>query len=123
VGILLRASSGDIAPPWVVLGVGALQNAGGYLGTWLALTGRLPGVPLWAVMGLICCATNGATFFNTGGLVTCVKNFPASRRPIVGLLEARSTLLHPSPSPAPQHSRRCSCSLLPLCIPLPSQEC
>ncbi|CAI5469867.1 unnamed protein product [Closterium sp. Yama58-4] len=81
---------GDIAPTWVVLTIGAVLNVIGYGFLWLVLTGRLGGAwqpPVWVVMAFICVGTNGATFFNTAGLVTCVKNFPHSRGPVVGLLK------------------------------------
>ncbi|GJP76487.1 hypothetical protein CLOP_g6925 [Closterium sp. NIES-67] len=81
---------GDIAPTWVVLAIGAVLNLVGYGFLWLVLTGRLVGAwqpPVWVVMAFICVGTNGATFFNTAGLVTCVKNFPHSRGPVVGLLK------------------------------------
>lgn len=80
---------GDLFPPWVVLLIGAVQNLLGYGFIWLVLTARIPAPPFWLVGTLICVGTNGATFFNTAGLVTCVKNFPRSRGPIVGLLKVR----------------------------------
>jgi hypothetical protein len=36
---------------------------------------------------LIFVGTNSATYFNTASLVTCIKNFPASRGPMVGILK------------------------------------
>eukprot|EP00897_Mesotaenium_endlicherianum_P009638 jgi/Mesen1/8702/ME000052S08128 len=78
---------GAIAPTYVVLLVGGLENLFGYLMLWLALTKRISTPPFWAMCIYICIGTNGATFFNTATLVTCVKNFPASRGPVVGLLK------------------------------------
>ena len=78
---------GDVAPIWVVLLVGAVQSAFGYGMLYLSLTGKIPVPGFWFVCLYIAIGTNGATFFNTAGLVTNVKNFPNSRGPVVGLLK------------------------------------
>lgn len=78
---------GDYCPCWVVLLIGAIQNAFGYGMLWLALTGRIPNPTFWQMCFYICIGTNGATFFNTAALVTSVRNFPSNRGPVVGLLK------------------------------------
>ena len=89
---------GDVAPTWVVLAIGAAQNFVGYGLLWLLLAMSSSSSssvtsaprwtpPVWLVMVLMCVGTNGATFFNTASLVTCVKNFPTRRGPVVGLLK------------------------------------
>ncbi|KMT14741.1 hypothetical protein BVRB_4g075070 [Beta vulgaris subsp. vulgaris] len=76
----------EITPPWVVLFIGALMNFG-YVMIWLAVTGRLKGVPVWQMCLYICIGADSQSFANTGGLVTCVKNFPESRGIVLGLLK------------------------------------
>ncbi|KAM7264392.1 hypothetical protein ACFE04_002075 [Oxalis oulophora] len=53
----------EIAPPWIVLSIGAFLNLFGYLMIWLA------------------------SFPNTGALVTCVRNYPETRGSVIGLLK------------------------------------
>lgn len=80
---------GDYAPNWVVLLVGAIQNAAGYGMIWLVLTKRISAPPFLLMCFYICIGTNGATFFNTAAMVTNVKNFPHSRGPAVGILKVQ----------------------------------
>ncbi|KAF8763073.1 hypothetical protein HU200_008924 [Digitaria exilis] len=78
----------EITPPWVVLAVGAAMNLGGYLMLYLSVTGKVrPAPPLWLVCLYIAVGANSQAFANTGALVTCVKNFPASRGVMLGLLK------------------------------------
>ncbi|XP_066356980.1 protein NUCLEAR FUSION DEFECTIVE 4-like [Miscanthus floridulus] len=78
----------ELAPPWLVLAVGAAMNLGGYLMLYLSVTGRVrPAPPLWLVCLYIAVGANSQAFANTGALVTCVKNFPESRGVMLGLLK------------------------------------
>jgi hypothetical protein len=78
----------ELAPPWLVLAVGAAMSLGGYLMLYLSVTGRVrPAPPLWLVCLYIAVGANSQIFANTGALATCVKNFPESRGIVVGLLK------------------------------------
>ncbi|KAI3738247.1 hypothetical protein L2E82_28270 [Cichorium intybus] len=77
----------EISPPWVVLLIGATMNFSGYFMIWLAVTGKIQKPALWQMCLYICIGANSQTFANTGGLVTCVKNFPESRGVVLGLLK------------------------------------
>eukprot|EP00850_Spirogloea_muscicola_P007158 SM000035S13138 [mRNA] locus=s35:786407:788958:+ [translate_table: standard] len=77
----------DAWPPWAVLLVGAAQTSFGYAMLWLAVTRRIAPPRPWQMAAYICVGTNDATFFNTAVLVTAVKNFPASRGTVVGLMK------------------------------------
>ncbi|CAI9267311.1 unnamed protein product [Lactuca saligna] len=75
----------EIAPIWVVLFIGAVQNFVGYGLVWLTTTHTLPELPLWVLCVCIFVGTNGETYFNTGALVSGVQNFPKNRGPVVGI--------------------------------------
>ncbi|KAJ8752615.1 hypothetical protein K2173_005504 [Erythroxylum novogranatense] len=77
----------EILPIWAIMIVGAVQNFVGYGLVWLAVTQRLPSLPLWVLCAAIFVGTNGETYFNTGTLVSSVQNFPKSRGPVVGILK------------------------------------
>ncbi|KAI5022265.1 hypothetical protein ZWY2020_058995 [Hordeum vulgare] len=78
----------EVAPPWLVLAVGAAMNLGGYLMLYLSVAGVVRArPPLWLVCLYIAVGANSQAFANTGALVTCVKNFPESRGVILGLLK------------------------------------
>ncbi|KAH9308244.1 hypothetical protein KI387_036155 [Taxus chinensis] len=77
----------EIAPPWVVLGIGAIMNITGYLMIWLSVTQRIAQPKPWQMYLYICIGANSQTFANTGALVTCVKNFPQSRGSVLGILK------------------------------------
>ncbi|KAL2622999.1 hypothetical protein R1flu_003204 [Riccia fluitans] len=77
----------DLMPIWALILVGALVNLLGYGLIWLIIVKQLTTVPLWAMCIIILVATNGETFFNTGALVACVRNFPQNRGGIVGILK------------------------------------
>ncbi|CAN1760967.1 Protein NUCLEAR FUSION DEFECTIVE 4 [Linum perenne] len=77
----------EVAPPWVVLVIGAVMNFSGYFMIWLAVTYRIPKPKLWHMCLYICAGANSQSFANTGVLVTCVKNFPDSRGSVLGLLK------------------------------------
>ncbi|GLJ25050.1 hypothetical protein SUGI_0479390 [Cryptomeria japonica] len=77
----------EVAPPWVVLGIGAIMNITGYLMIWLSVTQRIAKPKTWQMYLYICIGANSQTFANTGALVTCVKNFPHSRGSVLGILK------------------------------------
>ncbi|GAA0155999.1 hypothetical protein LIER_13597 [Lithospermum erythrorhizon] len=84
---LLSGLINEIAPPWVVLSLGAILNLFGYLMMWLSVTGRVVKPAVWQMCVYIYIGSNSQTFANTGALVTCVKNFPESRGFVIGLLK------------------------------------
>ncbi|XP_020211656.2 protein NUCLEAR FUSION DEFECTIVE 4 [Cajanus cajan] len=77
----------EITPPWVVLSIGIIMNFFGYFMIWLAVTGQITKPQVWLMCLYICIGSNSQTFANTGGTVTCVKNFPGSRGNVLGLLK------------------------------------
>ncbi|KAH9615463.1 hypothetical protein KSS87_021378 [Heliosperma pusillum] len=77
----------EIAPPWVVLSLGAVLNFFGYFMIWLAVTKRISKPTVWQMCLYICVGANSQAFTNTSALVTCVKNFPESRGMVLGLLK------------------------------------
>ncbi|WOK99392.1 hypothetical protein Cni_G08104 [Canna indica] len=77
----------ELAPPWVILAIGAAMNFFGYFMIYLAITGRTARPHVWQMCLYICIGANSGTFANTGALVTCVKNFPESRGIVLGLLK------------------------------------
>ncbi|KAG6596491.1 Protein NUCLEAR FUSION DEFECTIVE 4, partial [Cucurbita argyrosperma subsp. sororia] len=77
----------EVAPPWVVLLIGAVMNLFGYTMIWMAVTSRIPKPQIWHMCLYICIGANSQTFANTGALVTSVKNFPESRGSVLGLLK------------------------------------
>ena len=77
----------EITPPSVVLSIGVIMNFFGYFMIFLAVTGRIAKPQVWQMCLYICIGSNSQTFANTGGTVTCVKNFPGSRGNVLGLLK------------------------------------
>ncbi|KAM0937235.1 putative MFS transporter superfamily [Dioscorea sansibarensis] len=84
---IISGLAGEIAPPWVVLSIGAIMNLFGYLMIYLSLIQRIKQPHFWLMCLFIAVGANSQTFSNTGVLVTCVKNFPESRGIILGLLK------------------------------------
>jgi hypothetical protein len=64
--------------PWLTLMVGVCVHLTGYLGLWGAAHGMFE-APYWAVLLLAIVACNGQTWFETGAMVTCVRNFETER--------------------------------------------
>ncbi|KAK4730891.1 hypothetical protein R3W88_023879 [Solanum pinnatisectum] len=77
----------EIVPPKVILAIGAILNFFGYFMIWLGVTGRISKPHVWQMCLYICIGANSQSFANTGGTVTCVKNFPANRGIVLGLLK------------------------------------
>lgn len=84
---LLAGTLCDLLPIWALFLVGGCLNLFGYGWIWLIVTQKVDAVPFVVMCLIICFATNGATFLNTGVLVSCVRNFPHNRGGIVGILK------------------------------------
>eukprot|EP00271_Cylindrocystis_brebissonii_P007471 TRINITY_DN21046_c0_g1_i1.p1 TRINITY_DN21046_c0_g1~~TRINITY_DN21046_c0_g1_i1.p1 ORF type:complete len:598 (-),score=127.18 TRINITY_DN21046_c0_g1_i1:1375-3168(-) len=76
----------DVLPPWTILLIGGGLHLGGYFMLYLASMGRVH-PPFWQMCAFIMLGTNGATWFNTAVLVTCIRNFRGDRGVVVGLLK------------------------------------
>jgi len=76
---ILAGLINEVTPPWVVLAMGASFNFFGYFMIWLSVTKRIAKPHVWQMCLYICLGSNSQPFVNTGGLVTCIKNFPESR--------------------------------------------
>ncbi|XP_023551511.1 uncharacterized protein LOC111809302 [Cucurbita pepo subsp. pepo] len=77
----------EITPPWVVLAIGAAMNFVGYFMIWLSVTEKVAAPAVWLMCLYICLGANSTAFANTGALVTCVKNYPARRGVVLGILK------------------------------------
>ncbi|KAJ3674674.1 hypothetical protein LUZ60_005290 [Juncus effusus] len=77
----------EVAPTWVIIGIGSAMNFVGYFMIYLAITGKSPRPHVWQMCLYICLGANSQAFANTGALVSCVKNFPESRGVVLGLLK------------------------------------
>ncbi|KAH0638618.1 hypothetical protein KY285_035204 [Solanum tuberosum] len=77
----------EIVPPRAILAIGAILNFFGYFMIWLGVMGRISKPHVWQMCLYICIGANSQSFANTGGTVTCVKNFPANRGIVLGLLK------------------------------------
>ncbi|XP_019196988.1 PREDICTED: protein NUCLEAR FUSION DEFECTIVE 4-like [Ipomoea nil] len=77
----------EVTPTWFVLLVGSAMNFAGYFLIWLSVTKRIAKPKVWQMCLYICVGANSQNFANTGALVTCVKNFPASRGMMLGLMK------------------------------------
>ncbi|KAA8516581.1 hypothetical protein F0562_016913 [Nyssa sinensis] len=77
----------EVTPPWVVLLIGAIMNFSGYFMIWLSITGRIAKPHIWQMCLYIWIGADSQAFANTGSLITCVKNFPARRGIVLGLLK------------------------------------
>ncbi|KAG6554887.1 hypothetical protein Mapa_003471 [Marchantia paleacea] len=76
----------DVTSAWFVLLVGGCMHFLFYTLLYLAATGQI--LPShWQMCIIIMLGTNGATWFNTAVLVTCMRNFPSDRGVVVGLLK------------------------------------
>ncbi|KAE8652010.1 hypothetical protein Csa_021692, partial [Cucumis sativus] len=54
---------------------------------WLSVTEKVAAPPVWLMCLYICIGANSTSFANTGALVTCVKNYPARRGAVLGILK------------------------------------
>ncbi|KAL9239546.1 hypothetical protein vseg_013856 [Gypsophila vaccaria] len=83
-GLLYAAFPRD---PWLVHACGAVQCFLGYLLMWLSVVGILPRLPVWAMCFALFVAAHAQTFFNTGNVVTGVRNFGGFSGTIVGIMK------------------------------------
>ncbi|KAK4257468.1 hypothetical protein QN277_007051 [Acacia crassicarpa] len=86
VGVLPGIASNKF-PPWLILSVGALHSFVGYGVLWLSVSRTLPSLPYWLLWIASVVATNGATWLATPVLVTNMRNFPANRGTVAGILK------------------------------------
>lgn len=77
----------EVTPTWFVLLLGSATNFVGYFMIWLAVTGKIPEPRVWQMCVYISVGANSQNFACTGTMVTGVKNFPASRGVVLGLLK------------------------------------
>jgi hypothetical protein len=63
------------------------MNMLGYLMIWLAVMGKMAKPKVWVMCVYIYLGANSTAFANTGAMVTCIKNFPASCGLVLGLLK------------------------------------
>ncbi|XP_059669451.1 uncharacterized protein LOC132314628 [Cornus florida] len=77
----------EVAPPWMVLLIGAVMNFSGYFMIWLSVTGHIAKPHVWQMCLYIWIGADSQAFANTGCLITCVKNFPDCRGIVLGLLK------------------------------------
>ncbi|KAJ7544165.1 hypothetical protein O6H91_09G066900 [Diphasiastrum complanatum] len=80
-GLLIDVTSA----PFVLL-VGGLLHFSFYMLLYLAAVQQIS-PSYWQMCAIIMLGTNGATWFNTAVLVTCMRNFPSDRGVVVGLLK------------------------------------
>uniref|UniRef100_A0A803LW45 Nodulin-like domain-containing protein n=1 Tax=Chenopodium quinoa TaxID=63459 RepID=A0A803LW45_CHEQI len=78
----------EVAPPWVILSLGAMVNFFGYFMIWLSVTHKISRPPVWLMCLYITIGANSLGFANTGAVVPCVKNFPENRGIVIGLLKS-----------------------------------
>ncbi|CAI7759849.1 unnamed protein product, partial [Closterium sp. NIES-54] len=76
----------DLMPAWAILAIGAGMHLFGYSMLYMASMG-ITRPPFWQMCAFIMLGTNGATWFNTAVLVTCIRNFEGDRGVVVGLLK------------------------------------
>ncbi|CAI5474651.1 unnamed protein product [Closterium sp. Yama58-4] len=77
----------DWLPGWLMLLVGALHYLTGFGSLWLVASQRIQPLPFWQMCSLILVGAQGTAWFNTAALVTCIRNSPRSRGPVVGVLK------------------------------------
>ncbi|KMT17154.1 hypothetical protein BVRB_2g040650 [Beta vulgaris subsp. vulgaris] len=78
----------EVAPPWVILSLGAMINFFGYFMIWLSVTHKISRPPVWLMCLYITIGANSLGFANTGAVVPCVKNFPENRGVVIGILKS-----------------------------------
>lgn len=62
----------------MTLAVGCVLHAGGYLTLWAAASGAIA-PPYWALLVVAFLTCNAQTYFETGAMVTSVRNFETER--------------------------------------------
>lgn len=74
-------------PPWSILLVGACLSFLGYGVLWLAVSETVHSLPFWVLFLALCVATHSCAWIGTAVLVTNMRNFPASRGTVAGILK------------------------------------
>eukprot|EP01018_Ginkgo_biloba_P012015 Gb_13378 [translate_table: standard] len=84
---LVAGFASDYLPAWLILLIGALEGAVGYGVQWLVVSQKIRPLPYWQMCLFLCMGGNSTTWMNTAVLVTCLRNFPRNRGPVVGILK------------------------------------
>ncbi|KAK7304730.1 hypothetical protein VNO77_42617 [Canavalia gladiata] len=74
-------------PPWLILLVGSLCSFFGYGLLWLSISETLHNLPYLLLWFALVIATNSSAWLTTSVLVTNMRNFPASRGAVAGILK------------------------------------
>ncbi|XP_047332012.1 uncharacterized protein LOC124935637 [Impatiens glandulifera] len=77
----------EVAPPSVILIIGSALNFAGYFLVYLAVLGKISRPPPLLMCAYIFIGANSCNFLNTGSYMVCVKNFPASRGMMIGMMK------------------------------------
>ncbi|XP_061350462.1 protein NUCLEAR FUSION DEFECTIVE 4-like [Gastrolobium bilobum] len=73
--------------PWVILLIGSLASFIGYGILWLAISETLQSLPYLLLWFALVIAANSSAWLTTAVLVTNMRNFPASRGTVAGILK------------------------------------
>ncbi|KAH9317789.1 hypothetical protein KI387_019558 [Taxus chinensis] len=84
---LVAGFASDSLPAWLILLIGSLEGLLGYGAQWLVVSQRIRPLPYWQMCVFLCMGGNSTTWMNTAVLVTCMRNFPKNRGPVVGILK------------------------------------
>ncbi|KAL5565802.1 hypothetical protein UlMin_028966 [Ulmus minor] len=85
----------EVAPPWVILLIGAATNLFGYGMVYRSVMGyqTFEIIPkFWIVCVFIFIGANSQTFLNAAAIITCLKNFPERRSLVWGILKGYGAL-------------------------------
>ncbi|KAJ1385878.1 Nodulin-like [Sesbania bispinosa] len=86
VGLLPGIASNKL-PPWLILFIGALLCFLGFGVLWLAISQTIPPPPYFVLWIALVIAANSCAWLTTSILVTNMRNFPASRGTVAGILK------------------------------------
>ncbi|KAH9317788.1 hypothetical protein KI387_019557 [Taxus chinensis] len=84
---LVAGFASDYLPAWLILVIGSVEGFFGYGVQWLVVSHRIRPLPYWQMCVFLCMGGNSTTWMNTAVLVTCMRNFPKNRGPVVGILK------------------------------------
>ncbi|GLJ55062.1 hypothetical protein SUGI_1181830 [Cryptomeria japonica] len=84
---LVAGFASDILPAWVILLIGSVEGLLGYGAQCLVVSHKIRPPPYWQMCVFLCMGGNSTTWMNTAVLVTCMRNFPKNRGPVVGILK------------------------------------
>ncbi|CAI8610435.1 unnamed protein product [Vicia faba] len=74
-------------PPWLMLFIGGLFSFLGFGLLWLSISLTLPSLPYPLLWFALVIATNSCAWLSTALLVTNMRNFPASRGTVAGIIK------------------------------------